>query len=79
MLKLNERSKQNIQRHVGIPCENIGSMDISTIESTIEKKKGRRIRLLKILDRRLIGRGSVYLFLDRLLNMNTIDKKLSRI
>ncbi|MFZ3171043.1 MAG: hypothetical protein WA118_03540 [Carboxydocellales bacterium] len=79
MFKLNEKTKKNIQKHVGIPFESIITMNFKEIEHAIQKKKDKKIKFDSTVDKRLIGRGSVYLFLSRIMGMDKIDKKLSNI
>lgn len=79
MYTLKEKTKMNIQRHTGINFEDIPSMDVFEIESSIEEKIGRKLKLPKLQDGRLASRGSVYLFLRRLIGINCIDRKISRI
>ncbi|MDR0926556.1 MAG: hypothetical protein LBO69_02175 [Ignavibacteria bacterium] len=68
---LNQDSKNAISKNVGIPFDTLVSMDIEDIHSHIERKIGKRLKLTNFAnDMRLIGRGSVYLSLGRIFNIN---------
>ena len=54
-------------------------MDVELLDHKIESKIGHKLDFENVTDPRLIGRGSVYIFLNRLLRLNTIDRILSRI
>lgn len=75
-IALNEKSKLSIERVTGLTYDEIVSMDSQEIRSKIEKRIGKKLRFKTIKDKRLSGRGSVYLFLNRFLNFDV--KKLDR-
>lgn len=79
MFRLNERSKKAIQRKLGLDAEAISKMKVEDIDERIEKKIGKKLKTIPEYDIRLAGRGSVYLFLLRLLGIKTIDKQLAKI
>lgn len=79
MLELNEKTKNNIENRTGIQFEDILSMDFEQIDERIETKIGKQLEYDINPDKRLIGRGSVYIALMRLLGIKEIDKKISRI
>ena len=75
-ISLNSQSKASIEKATGISYEDLLAMDIDSIESIIEKKIGKKLKFRPITDSRLIGRGSVYLYLNRLFDIDTT--KLNR-
>ena len=75
-ISLNSQSRASIEKITGIPYEDLLTMDIDTIDALIEKKMGKRLKFKPIVDYRLIGRGSIYLYLNRLFDFNI--KKLNR-
>lgn len=79
MFQLSEISKKNISNSVGLEWDSIVDKDVSTLENHLETRLGKKILSYSKSDDRALTRGSVYLFLNRFLNMNTIDKKLSKI
>jgi hypothetical protein len=79
MFKLSEETKNNIQKDTGIPINEMLSMSATSIDIKIEKKIGKKLTLKQTNNSRSKSRGSVYLFLNRLLHMGNIDKKLSKI
>ena len=79
MFNLNEKSKLIVKKNTGIDANMIPDMSFDEIESQIEKHKKIKIKKTLIKDRRLTSRGSVYLFLRRLIDIKTINKKLSKI
>lgn len=79
MFRLNEKSKKAIERSTGIKYEVLEQSDLDTLEEQIETKIGKRLTYSSSKDKRLLGRGNVYMFLGRLVGMDVIDKKLSKI
>ena len=73
---LNKQSRASIEKVTGIPYDDLLAMDIDSIDAVIEKKIGKKLKLRPITDHRLIGRGSVYLYLNRLFDIDA--KKLDR-
>ena len=49
-------------------AQNISQMDTEVIDKNIEKKIGKKLKFEKEEDSRLIGRGSVYIYLFRLIS-----------
>jgi F0F1-type ATP synthase delta subunit len=73
---LNSQSRASIERITGISYDDLLVMDIDSIDAVIEKKIGKKLKFKPITDHRLIGRGSIYLYLNRLFDFNI--KKLNR-
>ena len=69
MYILNENTRKNIENKTGIPFEDIENMDFEDIDFNIEKKIGKKLTYSANIDNGLIGRGSVYIFLNRFLNL----------
>ena len=75
-ITLNEQSRASIEKVTGIAFDDLLAMDIDSIDAIIEKKIGKKLRFKPVTDNRLIGRGSVYLYLNRLFDFNI--KKMNR-
>lgn len=75
---LNQKSRESVEKQTGLSVEQIISMDVEEIDLAIEKKIGKKLRYSLQDDMRLIGRGSVYLFLNRLFTIDLfkIDRKI---
>jgi len=69
MLTLSKKSLHNIGKHTSIKPAQIPEMTFNEIESKIGKLKKKRISLNNVKDERLIGRGSVYIYLQRFLQL----------
>ncbi len=67
MVYLNEKSKKSIEKSTGLTVDQISHMCTEDVDAAIEKKIGKKLEFKVNNDPRLIGRGSVYIFLDRLL------------
>lgn len=65
-ITLSEEEKDSILHTTGIPYDEIILMDIEEIHARIEEKIGKKLRFRPIKDQRLIGRGSPYIYLNRL-------------
>jgi len=79
MLKLTQKSKENIEKNVGLKPEQIAEMDFSAIDSHIERKLQKKLLPDIPADKRLQGRGSVYLYLHRIIPLSWIESKLTKI
>ena len=76
---LNDRTKANIARDLQVSSfDDVMDMDALTLDSHIEQNIGKKLRLSASLGR-LIGRGSLYSWFDRLLSREWIDRKLMKI
>ena len=76
--KLSSKSERHIEIFTGMNSAAISNMDAEDIDKNIEKRIGKKLTS-DINDDRLIGRGSIYLFLHRFIRTKWIDKILSRI
>ncbi|NQT01335.1 MAG: hypothetical protein HQ580_04900 [Planctomycetes bacterium] len=79
MFVLGKKIKKNIEKTTGLPVSSISKMSSEKINAHIEKKIGKKLRLSVPKDKRLIGRGSVYIALRRLLSSKKINRKIARI
>jgi len=79
MYKLNNKSKEYIKDIVGISFEDVLEMNSSDIDLEIEKKIHKKLKHKPSDIFKSSGRGTPFLFLWRLLDVEVIDKKLSRI
>ena len=73
---LNQESRASIEEVTGISYDEILKMDIEEINKRIEKKIRKKLKFKPFKNTRLIGRGSVYMYLNRLFDFNT--KKLDK-
>ena len=78
MHQLNINTKASINRTVGLDFDRLQKMSAVEIDAFIEKRIGKRLRPAKAL-KGLISRGSVFLFGNRLMSSDYIDKRLSKI
>ena len=80
-ISLNANSRTSIEKITGIPFKDFLEMDIDSIEAIVEKKIGKKLKFRSITDHRLAGRGSVYLYLNRLFDINTskLDRYIDKI
>ncbi|MDR2496112.1 MAG: hypothetical protein LBD21_03190 [Tannerellaceae bacterium] len=63
---LSDQEKESLLDATGISYDEILSMDMDEIHARIEKKIGKKLTFKPIKDMRLIGRGSPYLYLNRI-------------
>ncbi|MFA6865715.1 MAG: hypothetical protein WCS04_07960 [Sphaerochaetaceae bacterium] len=79
MYKLNAKSKSYIKNSVGLSFESIIEMNSSDVDSQIEKKINKKLKHKSSRVLRSTGRGTPFLYLWRLVNINAIDRLLSKI
>ena len=79
MFKLSEQVKGNIKKSTGLPVSEISRMSAEKVDAHIEKRVCKKLRISLPKDKRLLGRGSVYLALRRLLSSKKTNKKLAQI
>ena len=75
-ITLTNETKLSIEKKTGIQYDKLVLMDNDELILNIEKKIGKKLKFKKIVENQLLGRGSVYLYLNRLFDFNT--KKLDR-
>lgn len=72
------KTEEYISKSVGLPYEEIVNMSDEDLDAHIEKKIGKKLKpSCDILG--FFGRGSVYLYLKRLIKMEDIEKRLAKI
>ncbi len=76
--RLNEESKKSIEKKTGLTFEELISKDAETIDSIIEDRIGKKLKNRYRIGN-YIARGSVYIFLNRLIGKKDIDSVLSKI
>lgn len=79
MYKLNAKSKSYIKNSVGLSFESIIEMNSSDVDTQIEKKINKKLKHRSSPVLRSSGRGTPYLYLWRLVNINVIDRLLAKI
>lgn len=76
---LSDTAKQNIVRNLHLSSfDDVMAMDAMSLDSHIEKNIGKRLPLSTAVGR-LIGRGSLYTFFNRLLTREWIDRQIEKI
>jgi len=76
---LSDTAKQNIVRYLQLSSfDDVMAMDAVSLDSHIEKNIGKHLRLSTVVGR-LIGRGSLYTFFNRLLTREWIDSQIEKI
>ena len=79
-VKLNSFTKEAIKERLGKDVDSISRMYVDDIDELIQKKFNNNKKLTyRTRFRNLVGRGSVYLYFERLFGMEEIDKRLSKI
>jgi len=75
-ITLNNQTISSIENITGIKYDDIISMDSDCLTQKIQKKIGKKLRFKRINNNHLIGRGSVYIYLNRLFDFKI--KKIDR-
>lgn len=76
---LSDTTKNNIVRNLRLSSfDDIMEMDAVSLDGHIEKNIGKKLRLSTVIGR-LIGRGSLYTFFNRLLTREWIDREIEKI
>jgi len=78
---LNDQSKANIEKRLNLKFREVVSMSAEKLDEIVETRIGKRLKEARINDERLIGRGSVYLYLNRFIRPNhyKLDKYIDSI
>lgn len=77
-LTLNKKSREILEKRLDMSFEDISKMDVEELDKLIEKKIKKKLTYQRKY-KSMIGRGSVYLYLNRLLSREKVDKRLSKI
>ena len=75
---LNDESKRSLEKMFGVSITEISRMDIDDLDKMVEKNIHKKLTF-QTKFKNLIGRGSIYLFFERLLRIEDVNKKLSKI
>lgn len=76
---LSDNTKANIARNLQLASfGDVVEMDAESLDCHIEKKIGKKLQLSTVIGR-LIGRGSLYTFFNRLLTREWIDRQIEKI
>jgi hypothetical protein len=75
---LNDESKRSLEKMFGVSITEISRMDIDDLDKLVEKKIKKKLTF-QTKFKNLISRGSIYLFFERLLGIDEVNKKLSKI
>ena len=79
IFSLSDATKNNIVRNLRLSSfDDILEMDAVSLDVHIEKNIGKKLRLSTVIGR-LIGRGSLYTFFNRLLTREWIDREIEKI
>ena len=77
--RLRNTAKSNIVRNLRLSSfDDIMEMDAMSLDGHIEKNIGKKLRLSTVIGR-LISRGSLYTFFNRLLTREWIDREIKKI
>ncbi len=74
MYKLNDKSKLSVKKVTGIEADDISSMSYNQINFYIEKRVRKKLKFSTSDNSDLIVCSSIFLFLNRLARMFSIDK-----
>jgi hypothetical protein len=74
--KFTESTKTLIKKHTGKSVSELQDMSACDIDRYIEKKQNIKLEVKNYQHPALIGRGSIYLSLDRILTFKNIKKYL---
>jgi len=76
--KLNNSTKQTLKRTTGLDYSQLVEMSAEEIDNYLQKKAQKRFRLQNKIGS-FVNRGSVYLFLSKVMSMDKINEKIARI
>ena len=80
MFTLSKKSKKDIEKYFGRNVKEIINMDFDQIDQYIrEKAQKEHLDFMFGNDDYLLGRGNIYINLNRLIQMDEIDKELEQI
>ncbi len=76
--KLNNSTKQNLRKTTGLEYSQLVEMSAVDIDNYLQKKAGKRFQLQNRFGN-YVNRGSVYLFLNKIMRYEEINRKIARI
>lgn len=75
---LNESTRKTLSRRLGKSYAEMLQMSAEDLDALIEKRIGKKLTPAFSL-KNMVNRGSVYLFFNRLVSQNEIDRQLAKI
>ncbi len=75
---LSESSKFFLEKKLGITIEEMAKKDSLELDKLIEEKLNKKLGFMSAI-RNQIGRGNVFLFLQRFLEIDTANKRIAKI
>ncbi len=75
---LNEYTRKTLSRRLGKSYTEMLQMSAEDLDALIEKRIGKKLTPAFSL-KNMVNRGSVYLFFNRLVSQNEIDRQLAKI
>ncbi|MCW3784947.1 hypothetical protein [Plebeiibacterium sediminum] len=75
---LSEDAKKAVQKSTGLTVSEIQSMEVGRVDRAIEKKIKKKLTH-RVRYKHMHSRGSIFMFLGRLLDIDYVDKKLSKL
>ena len=79
MYKLNEQTIHTIENRFRMPIEKLKNIDVEELNAVIRGKAHNKLKFFKINDSGLLGSSSIFLYLNRFLDIDWINKKLRKI
>jgi hypothetical protein len=79
MFALSKQVKSNIEKSTGLSVKEISEMSAEKVDAHIEKRLGKKLIISLPDDIHLMGRGSVYIALRRLISSKKTNEKLAQI
>lgn len=73
--QLNDKTKESINRTLGMDYDTLIGMDVESIDHHIEKRTGRKLSLSSSLGG-FINRGSLYIYFNRFFTEKGINRGL---
>ncbi len=77
-LTLNKNSRELLAKRFDMSFKDMSRMDVEELDKLVEKKIRKKLTYQRGF-KGLIGRGTVYLYLNRLLSREKVNKRLSKI
>lgn len=75
---LNNHTRKALSKRLGKSYDEMLQMSAEDLDALIEKRIGKKLTPAYSL-KNMVNRGSVYLFFNRLLSQNEIDRQLTKI
>jgi hypothetical protein len=75
---LNEKTKAFLEKELGMKIEELEKKDAFELDQMVENRINKKLSYVNQI-RNQIGRGNVYLYLGRFLNINSANKRIAKI